>query len=811
MEMALRVGKRSTVLSLLLAATALSSSSAFSQSFSIPAGQTAGAQTMSTVGDTGAVAQGGAISTTAAGDIAVQMLNDDQTLTNDGTIETLGDNSAGVYSEGDGAKITNNGLLRATGSDSVGIFSSGADVDIVNNGTIEATNDALGGIVATGPNAQATNKGTIDLSGPDAFGMVMLGDGALLNNSGTISVDGDGAFGAALQGDGSRLVNSGSITVNGTSAIAISSIGADADISNSGTLTTTGETTIGIGVEGAGTTVTNTGTISTNGLASFGILAGRYLGGTTFAPVDSVSVVNNGSIGVSGDGATGILVYGADADVSNGGSLNASGTGANGIVVEGSRARIVNSGSINVSGEGTTAIAGGMFGGEFSNGTITNSGRIIASGVGTVGIGTGGDNVTVTNSGTLLSDSVAIAFGGDDARLNLLARTAVQGHIAFFGANNTAYFGPGLNAVITFSGNFPDTVLTEGRPFAINGSTIAVLDTAGFASARDVVTDLTGNIAGAVENRLAAAREGTGGAALGLSGNHGAGIGEGGSAATGLGPAFWATAIGGYRDQDSTGSDAGFRNQLGGVLVGVDTDLSDNWRGGAFLGASGGSVRVDGAAQDIDHRSFFGGGYLGYTAGLNFADLSVSIGSLRQDSDRRIANNMVIGGLESAHAKSDGVFVSPALTVGTHMAMGDTTIIPSLRLRYAGLFLDSYSETGGSDALSVRSRDVHVFEARGQIALPLTPMETQSGVWSTTLRAGIDGIANSGGKVSATLLGQDIVFTPAGNKGVIRGFAGADFNFVTTERMQFYGTVEAGYGSDKAFTAVARAGLSVPF
>lgn len=63
----------------------------------------------------------------------------------------------------------------------------------------------------------------------------------------------------------------------------------------------------------------------------------------------------------------------------------------------------------------------------------------------------------------------------------------------------------------------------------------------------------------------------------------------------------------------------------------------------------------------------------------------------------------------------------------------------------------------------------------------------------------------------ATLLGQDIAFTPEGDRGAVRGFAGADFVFVTDGRLQLQGTIEAGYGSDRAFTAVARAGLNIPF
>ena len=73
-----------------------------------------------------------------------------------------------------------------------------------------------------------------------------------------------------------------------------------------------------------------------------------------------------------------------------------------------------------------------------------------------MGVVIGGDNAVVTNSGTILNDGVAaILFGGDNARLNLLAGTAIQGDIVFGGADNTVTFGSGLNAMMTFSGNSP--------------------------------------------------------------------------------------------------------------------------------------------------------------------------------------------------------------------------------------------------------------------------------------------------------------------------------------------------------------------
>lgn len=819
MALALCWGKRSVTLSL-LAATALASSPALSQSFIVPSGQTDGPHIMNNAGDTGAVKSGGTITTPDFEGSAVEMLDSDQKLTNDGTVETTGDSATTVYSEGDRATITNNGAMLATGLDATVVFSSGDNSVIVNNGSVSALGGASGGIAAFGQNSRVTNKGTIEVARNGtqfdrAAGILTIGTGTIVTNDGKIAMVGDYALGAVIRGAEAELANGGAIETIGDASIALTSTGANATVGNSGTIKTSGRASAGMYLQGAGSVGKNTGTIETVGNASFGILVGiadpENPDDLSEPGADNVSVSNSGSIRTTGQGSFGVLLYGNQGKIANSGSINVVGDGSTGIFAYGVNANIANGGSISVSGVASVGVDIGLQAGA----VLANSGSIQVSGGAFAGVLSVGDSATVTNSGSVLNRSGgdAIVFNGSDATLNLLAGTRIQGAITFGGTDNTVSFGSRMNAVMTFSGTgLPQTILTGGRPFAVSGDTVAVLDTAGFGMADDVVADLTGDIAGAVEDRLTMARgDRFGGAALALRGSHEIGAGDAAAVSNGAAPVFWTTAIGGYRKQDGSGDDIGFRNSLGGIVFGVDAVLSEQWLGGAFLGGAGGSVRLDGSDQNIDTSSFFGGGYLGYAAGLNFADLSLSIGSLRQDIDRRIANNMAEGGLETANAKADGTFVSPALTLGTHVVWGETMVIPTLRLRYAGLFLDGYSETGGSDQLRVASRDVHVFEARGQIAVPLAPQVTQNGIWATTLRAGIDGIAQSGGRVSATLLGQDIAFTPEGDRGAVRGFAGADFAFVNDGRMQLQGTIEAGYGSDRAFTAVARAGLSIPF
>jgi len=93
----------------------------------------------------------------------------------------------------------------------------------------------------------------------------------------------------------------------------------------------------------------------------------------------------------------------------------------------------------------------------------------------------------------------------------------------------------------------------------------------------------------------------------------------------------------------------------------------------------------------------------------------------------------------------------------------------------------------------------------------LTPVSTPNQAWQTTLRAGIDAIAQTSGDVSATLLGQDISFPAGGRKFALRGFAGANVAAEVSAGMTLNAGFEAGYGSDNAFTIRGVARLNKPF
>ncbi len=651
--------------------------------------------------------------------------NDTGTVQDGGSIDATGGDAVQMLNSGQ--SLANGGAIATSAGNSAAVNSQGDAARVVNDGLIRSTGDGGAGILVDGSDATVKNNGTIAVSGNGDAGIIGSGSNLTVANTGLITVDGEAAAGIIWENDGLRVDNSGSIVVSGLASI-------------------------GIGAGGDNVVINNTGSVEAYGDGSVGI-------GSAFG---TATINNDGSVVVSGLASTGILALGTSPVVSNAGSVEASGDHAVGI------------GTVSASA------------------VINNAGSVVTDGADNIALATLGDGTVVTNSGRIISDQGrALYFGGSDATLNLLARTAIQGPIVFDGTGNTVSFGRGLNAVMTFSGagGLPGTILTDGRPFVVDGNTVAVIDVTGFASTGTVVQDLTGSVAEAIDSHVMAGRADN----------------------AGHSSRAWITPFGVGRVQSASGAAAGFRDGLGGIVAGAEAGLATDFLGGAFIGAAGGETSVNGDAQDITHRSVFGGGYLAYDAGARFADLSLTFGRLNESSSRRVANNLVPGGIETAQADYHGSFVSPSVTVGARMPYGANTLIPSLRLRYAGLFLGDYAETGAADGLTVAGRDIHLFEARGQLALAMAPVTTDSGVWQTTWRAGIDGTARNGADVSATVLGQPITFSDGSRKDAVRGFIGADIALSNGNGMTFGGNFETSYGSDGALVASALAHLDVAF
>ena len=232
-------------------------------------------------------------------------------------------------------------------------------------------------------------------------------------------------------------------------------------------------------------------------------------------------------------------------------------------------------------------------------------------------------------------------------------------------------------------------------------------------------------------------------------------------------------------------------------------------RGGIFVGAvsahgSTGSKHETGVTGTVagGHTSFAQNGY--------FADFYASVGILQVASNRTVADSSVSGGIDIATASQTVQFVSPAITVGGELATGVGVLTPSLRLRYTGLQLGGYSETGAS-GLVVDSRLVHELDLRAELALALDPVETEQGTLSTTLRAGADLVHQHSEDVAAELLGQPISFATGGDGTRLRGFAATEIGYTLANGARLFGSLETSRDTRGGYSGTARAGLSGSF
>ncbi len=844
--MSLKLLRRALALSCGVAASALlPQGPAHAGSFTVANGQTVTTtQTLDTTGDVGTVEAGGTI-VVSPGAHGIAVTANGVTVNNAGTVNggfyginaessenTIASTGnvtgvvSGIRAGGDENTIANTGTM--TGGEA-GIVASGDGNTIKNAGT--ATGSRVSGVSAGGTGNTITNTGTAT---GGQYGIVASGGGNTIANAGTATGD----RGITALGDGNTITNDGAATGDFDG---IHAFGRENTITNTGTAT--GAQRYGIYAGNDGNAITNAGTatggysgIYTQGNATTIVNAGTATGNRDYgiyANSDENTITNTGTakggergINTVGDGntttnagtATG-AIYGIYADgdentITNTGTAN--GDAVSGIYAGGSENTIANSGTVKgglgygilANGDGNTitntgTATRGLVGiGATGNGnTITNAGT--ASGA--IGIQVQGNGNTITNTGTIIGASTAVRFlTGTDNTLTLLAGSNIQGNLTLGDASNRLTVGPGLNTAFAFTGG---TVDIDGLPYLVSGGKLYVVDITGFAVQDEMTNDLTRAIADSVEGRLSDARRGpdeTPVAALGYFQQPALG------ASPATGPAYWLSAIGGFRSQDGTSTTMDFDTAMGGILGGIDGMVDADTRAGVFAGLAFANLDTEGSAQELDSTSFYGGVYAGRSFGARFVDLSLTAGWSAFDSERRIANNQVSGGIEHAEADYGGFLISPSLKLGTDIAMGAGMLTPSVRARYAGLFLQSYDESGSDAALSVDSRNVGIFDARAELAYAFAPYNAESGTLTHAVRIGLDGTASRGGAVDAALLGATLNFDVA-NDDSVRGFVGYDGTYALANGASLRFGGEAGYDSENAFSARIAAGFDMTF
>ena len=437
-------------------------------------------------------------------------------------------------------------------------------------------------------------------------------------------------------------------------------------------------------------------------------------------------------------------------------------------------------------------------------GTVTNRGTI----VGKVGIQTGAGS-TVVNVGTIRStdgpDGVAIRFvGGEEVRDTLRLRpgmTLVGKIQGLSGEEATVKDTVDLSQLdedevgfLTFVDENDTPIDVEAldlkRPtrrgigtLICGGNSCASVDTSAFALADDMLSDLTAGIHGAVADR---------GMIPGRTGSER--------------PTVWATPFGGARNQNGAGTVADGTHSFGGGLLGTSWGTS-TLRVGGFLGGSFGMIDVD-SRQDpnVDVQTLFGGLYAQLALGDGVYDARMLVGRMTRDTTRRVP------GMETAEAEYHSFFLSPEVGVATTMRLTDTlTVLPRVRVRYAGLFTNGFQESGkvtGWD-LRVEERTIQLLEGRAELGVPLElvyggQLYPRVGVEGRWLLSGSEvGLAMGGG--------QRVRVDAGGDDQVITGTVGIGLSVPVADAMTLIGSFDGALTTEEAWRALGYLGLSYSF
>lgn len=535
------------------------------------------------------------------------------------------------------------------------------------------------------------------------------------------------------------------------------------------------------------------------------VLSTQNIGSNSSCTVEaggSISTTANNAVGINADDTN---------TINNHGAISTTGNDAYGINADNANT-ITNSGSISTAGSDAYGIVAD------TGNTITNSGPISTTGNNAYGIFVNAGN-TITNIGLIsATNASAIRFFGANNVLNLMPGSVIVGAIEFDSAINTLNILNNVSTHYTLADNVPNTLNANGNPVIVSGLVVSVLDGSAFGAFDEFLSETTNGIFNSVNARLASGNAVTGNNGLMSLGFNGQSLrmnlgGYGGdSPRDGAGqPAneggLWIQGLGGYRSQDTRAADNGVDVRYGGVIAGADAKImSGTLRLGAFGGYMVSDVDVDTNSRDLKAGTGFGGIYASVGTSGWFARLMFTAGVSNYDSDRRVLNNAVAGGIQTASANFDGRFVSPEAAIGTRWNFVGIDIVPSARLRYAHLTLDSYTETGSAQNLTVAGREVSLWQGRLQLAFP-----TYSAIGSFTPRIGVEARTSDNDSVSTTLNGTAIAFSPGGADDDVTGFAGATLETRIDGGIQAFADAEFHAGSEGTLRTEARFGLKVRF
>lgn len=213
-------------------------------------------------------------------------------------------------------------------------------------------------------------------------------------------------------------------------------------------------------------------------------------------------------------------------------------------------------------------------------------------------------------------------------------------------------------------------------------------------------------------------------------------------------------------------------------------------------------------SQKTRVESFYGGLYAGTQLGNVAFDFALMGGHTRLKRERDVANNLTAGGIQTARVNFDGIFIAPEASVTLNTGVG---IVASGNIRYIGYRIESFSEAGAADNLSVSGRKLEILSGRVQLAMPFFS-NSEYGKTLFEPYIGIEGRSLvSGSNVDASLLGQSIRFSPGGESHTAAAFVGLNLSANLSADIDFYSNVEASLSNIDTNTVHASVGLKIRF
>lgn len=535
---------------------------------------------------------------------------------------------------------------------------------VVNEGRLEfdqAFNGTYSSVISGSGSVLKTGAGVLTMTGANSY------TGGTTIAAGTLAGNAD-SFGTGA------IVNNGSLVINGagTFANAVSGAGSLEKI-GAGKLTATGNSSY------TGSTQVSGGTLSVNGnLASIVTVGnGAFLGGN--GAIGGLSLLSGGTLAPGN--SIGTLTVNGNANLASGSTYAVEVDG------NGNADRLAATGTVTIGNNANLLVTP-------ENGTDTGATYALNTQytIITADGGVTGTFDNVTENFAYLTAAVEKSVDQKSMFLTLNRTTTDPG--AFAAAVSTRNAKSAANAVEALgSGN---TLYDKALYLRADETQTAFAQLSGelHASVGAALTERSRFSRDAILNRLrdAFAPETPAG-----SGN--AGLGANPSSLDGV--TVWSHGFGSWSDYGSDGNGAAVDVNGGGLLMGADTRVGDNWRFGLAGGYGQDRVSENALDASADVGSYYIAAYGGTTAG----PASLRFGAIHAlqnvESRRAISFSGFTDSLKGDYdASTSQIFAEGSW----RFDFDQTHVEPYANLAYVNTRTDGFAETGGAAVLSSSSR-----------------------------------------------------------------------------------------------------------